>query len=33
MGAELGWSLEKQAQEIDLAIQKYPFKQTERLTA
>jgi len=33
MGAELGWNLERQVQEIDLVIQKYPFKQMERLTA
>jgi glycerol-3-phosphate dehydrogenase len=31
MGAELSWDLERQAQEIDLVIQKYPFKQMERL--
>ena len=33
MGAKLGWSLEKQMQEIDTVIQKYPFKQIERVTA
>lgn len=33
MGAELSWNLERQAQEIDLVIQKYPIKQMERLSA
>ena len=32
MSGELGWSLEKQTQEIDAVIQKYPFKQLERVT-
>jgi glycerol-3-phosphate dehydrogenase len=33
MAGELGWSLEKQKQEIDAVIQKYPFHRMERLTA
>jgi glycerol-3-phosphate dehydrogenase len=33
MGNELGWSLERQMQEIDSVIQKYPFKPMERVTA
>jgi glycerol-3-phosphate dehydrogenase len=33
MGNELGWSLERQAQEIDSVTQAYPFKQMERVTA
>jgi glycerol-3-phosphate dehydrogenase len=33
MAGELGWSLEKQTQEIDAVIQKYPFNRMERLTA
>ena len=33
MGTELGWSLEKQIQEIEAVIQKYPFEQIERVTA
>ena len=32
MSGELGWNLEKQTQEIDAVIQKYPFKQLERVT-
>jgi glycerol-3-phosphate dehydrogenase len=32
MGRELSWSLERQQQEIDSAIQAYPFKQIERVT-
>jgi glycerol-3-phosphate dehydrogenase len=32
-GTELGWSFERQAQEIESVIQAYPFKQTERVTA
>lgn len=33
IAGELGWSLEKQTQEIDAVIQKYPFNRMERLTA
>lgn len=33
MGNELSWSLERQMQEIDSVIQKYPFKPMERVTA
>jgi glycerol-3-phosphate dehydrogenase len=33
MGHELGWSLERQAQEIDSVTQAYPFKHMERVTA
>lgn len=33
MAGELGWSLEKQTQEIDAVIQKFPIKQMERVTA
>ncbi len=29
MGAELGWNFERQSQEMESVIQKYPFKQTE----
>ncbi len=32
MSGELGWSIEKQSQEIDAAIKKYPFKLLERVT-
>jgi glycerol-3-phosphate dehydrogenase len=32
MGNELSWSLERQMQEIDSVIQKYPFKHMERVT-
>jgi glycerol-3-phosphate dehydrogenase len=31
MGNELGWSLDRQQQEIDAVIQKYPFNQMERV--
>lgn len=33
MGAELGWSLERQRQEIDCVTQAYPIKRMERLAA
>jgi glycerol-3-phosphate dehydrogenase len=33
VGNELGWSLERQAQEIDSVIRAYPFKRMERVTA
>jgi glycerol-3-phosphate dehydrogenase len=33
MGTELGWSLERQQQEIESAIEAYPFKHMERATA
>ena len=33
MAGELDWSLEKQTQEIDAVIQRYPIKQMERVTA
>ncbi|MEO8354732.1 MAG: glycerol-3-phosphate dehydrogenase/oxidase [Chloroflexota bacterium] len=33
MGSELGWSIERQHQEIDSVIQAYPFKPMERVTA
>jgi glycerol-3-phosphate dehydrogenase len=33
MGNELGWSLERQALEIDSVIRAYPFKRLERVTA
>jgi glycerol-3-phosphate dehydrogenase len=33
MGCELGWSLERQQQEIDYVLQTYPIKRMERMTA
>ena len=33
IGCELGWSVERQQQEIDCVIQGYPLKQMERVTA
>jgi glycerol-3-phosphate dehydrogenase len=33
MACELGWSVERQEQEIDSVIRAYPFKQMERVTA
>jgi glycerol-3-phosphate dehydrogenase len=33
MGCELGWSVERQQQEIDCVIQGYPLKQMQRITA
>ena len=33
MGCDLGWSIERQQQEIDRVVQAYPIKRMERVTA
>jgi glycerol-3-phosphate dehydrogenase len=33
MGSELGWSMERQRQEVDSVVRQYPFQPTERILA